>query len=378
MKILFIVNEYPPEVVAGTAMSTFHLAGHLGRIGHEVHVAVTARPPGGPRVERQGRVTVHRTKTIGLQGTRSLQRLLFLLRLAVGVAPDVIQGQALSCGAMAVLIGGLLKKPVLTHVQGFDLYHASALQRRIELRTALKHSAAVLAVTEDLKARAAEISGRADIVVMPHGLELEPDLEIETENIRRQAGGGRPRRTILFVGQLHERKGLPELLSAVKMIRAGRADVRLALIGRGPLEGWLRDRVRSERLEDSVCFLGARPHRAVLAFMRLADVFVLPSREEPFGVVLIEAMSQGLPIVATEVQGIPSLVQEGFNGCLVPAGNAARLAEKIEWLLENREAAAAIGRRNREKALRFDWKRLAVRYDRIYAKLASPCRPGMI
>jgi glycosyltransferase involved in cell wall biosynthesis len=369
MKILIIVNEFPPDVIAGTALSTFYLSKHLSRIGHDVHVAVTVRGRNSPRVEQVGNVTVYRLNPFSLKGTKSLQRLIRLYQLASSIGPDIIQGQALSCGVMAALIGSILKKPSITYIQGFDLYHAGALQKCIELRTALKYSDCIMAVTDDLKAKAAVMSGRPDIIVMPHGLELDSSIDIEIDHLRRRSAHLLQHRLLLYVGQLHERKGLPELLEAMKKIHAEKPDVVLAIIGQGHLEKSLREHVRRENLGGVVHFLGTRPHSAVMAFMRLSDVFVLPSHEEPFGIVLIEAMSQGLPIVATNVQNIPCLVTEGVNGFTVAPGNADQLAEKISWMIENKDKAAAIGRQNRKDALRFDWNLLVAQYDRIYADL---------
>lgn len=378
MKILIIVNEFPPEIIAGTALSTFYLSKHLARIGHDVHVAVTVRGKHRPRVEQIGNVTVYRLNPINLKGTKSLQRLMRLYQLASSIAPDIIQGQALSCGVMAVLIGGILKKPSITYIQGFDLYGASPVQKCIELGTALKYSNCILAVTDHLKAKAAVMSGRQDIIVMPHGLELENGIDIEIDHLGREAADLLQHRLLLYVGQLHERKGLPELLDAMKKIHAEKPDVVLAIIGQGHLEKSLREHVRRENLDGVVHFLGARSHRAVMAFMRLSDVFVLPSREEPFGIVLIEAMSQGLPIVATAVQNIPCLVREGLNGFLVAPRNAGELAEKITRMIENKDTAAAIGRQNRDDALRFDWNLLVARYDRIYASLRRQPHDAMM
>lgn len=368
VKILIIVNEFPPDIIAGTALSTFYLSKHLARMGHDVHVAVTVRGH-GPRVEQLGDVTVYRSNPVNLKGTRGLQRLIRLYGIASSIAPDIIQGQALSCGVMAALIGRVMKKPSITYIQGFDLYRASVVQKCIEVRTALNYSTCILAVTDDLKAKAAAMSGRPDIIVMPHGLELDSGIDTEIDNLRQKAVDLLQHRLLLYVGQLHERKGLPELLDAMKRIHAVRPDVVLVIIGQGVLEKSLREHVRRENLGGVVHFLGALSHSAVMAFMRLADVFVLPSREEPFGIVLIEAMSQGLPIVATDVQNIPRLVRQGVNGFLVAPRNAGQLVEKILRMFENKDEAAAMGRQNKIDAMHFEWNLLIARYDQIYADL---------
>jgi glycosyltransferase involved in cell wall biosynthesis len=377
LRILLIVNEFPPDIIAGTSMSTFYLSRHLARIGHEVHVAVTVRGNRSPRIESLGQVTVYRLNPIPVKGTRSLQRLAALYRLARSIHPDIIQGQALSCGALAALIGNALRIPSITYIQGLDLYHATPLQKSIELKTALQAARCVLAVTEDLRGRAAALSGRRDIIVMPHGLEPADDIEPEVDRLKLEVSDLLQHRVLLYAGQLHERKGVLELLEAMKRVHARVPDVLLAVLGQGHLEKRLRQEVRRENLEGVVRFLGPRPHRTVMAFMRLAEVFVLPSREESFGIVLIEAMSQGLPIVTTRVHDLPRLIRQGVNGLLVAPGDTGGMAESIVRLFEHREEAAAMGRRNREDARRYDWRLLAARYDRLYERLQTHPHRGL-
>ena len=108
-KIMIIVNEFPPDVIAGTAMSTFYLSKYLSQRGSEVHVAVTMRPKNSPIVEKVAGVNIHRFDPIRIKGTKSIQRLFRLYQLACSIDPDIMQGQAISCGMFAALIGRVLK-----------------------------------------------------------------------------------------------------------------------------------------------------------------------------------------------------------------------------------------------------------------------------
>jgi len=366
---MIIVNEFPPDVIAGTAISTFYLSKYLSQRGNAVHVAVTMRDSNSPIMEKVGGVNIHRFEPIKIKGTGSIQRLFHLYQLASSIDPDIIQGQAISCGMFAALIGRILKKPSITYIQGYDLYHASTFQELTEIKIALKYSKAILAVSEDLREKAVDIFQRPDIVVMPHGLENEERIEVDLNNVRKESGFLSQDRIMLYVGQLNERKGLPYLIKAMKIVHEKIKDVRLVIIGQGSEEKSLREMVSQNRLSEVVHFLGVRQHRAVLAYMNLADIFVLPSLEEAFGIVLVEAMSQGLPIVATRVQGIPYIVKDGINGFLVPSSNDTLLAEKIIFLIEHRNIAREIGEKNRKDSLRFHWNHLVDQYIQIYSCL---------
>ncbi|MCX5835244.1 MAG: glycosyltransferase family 4 protein [Deltaproteobacteria bacterium] len=371
MKILIIVNEFPPDIIAGTAMSTTYLAKYLSKRGNDVHIAVTMRNKESPPLEKQNGVTVHRFEPLQIRGTRLLQRFVYLYRLVRTLAPDVIQGQAVSCGMLASLLGRLLKKPTVTYIQGYDLYHANRLQRMTEVKIPLRLSSTVLTVSEDLRQKSMEVFPRRDAMVMPHGLETEDLSGSVIEKVREKYPFLSKNRIILYVGQLIRRKGLPHLIEAMNIVREKVGNVKLLLIGQGADKDSLQDLVRQRNLTEQVLFLGAEDHEHVLAFMNVSDLFVLPSLEEAFGIVLVEAMSQGLPVVATDVQGVPSIVRDGVNGYLVPPRDEKALAARIISLLENARLAKEMGERNRMDSAQYRWEYLAERYMDIYERIRT-------
>lgn len=371
LKILIIVNEFPPDILAGTAMSTFYLSRHLADLGHEVHVAVTMKRDCSPVLEKSSGVVIHRFNPVQVKGTRTAQRFARLYGLARAIRPDVIQGQAVSCGLLASLLGKFLGKPSVTYIQGYDLYHAGPLQRATEVKFPLVHSSAVLTVTEDLRRIAMDVFPRPDAVVMPHGLEMESPSAAMLGQILEDYPFLSESRVVLYTGQLNRRKGLPHLIEAMSVLRTGPDDVRLVLVGKGPEEGPLRETAVRNGVADRIHFIGAVDHTRVIALMKAADIFVLPSLEEAFGIVLVEAMSQGLPVVASDVQGIPSIIEDGVNGYLVPAGDRLALADRIRHLLENEAIGREMGERNRQDSARYQWDGLAERYVDIYRKIQA-------
>lgn len=159
-------------------------------------------------------------------------------------------------------------------------------------------------------------------------------------------GDGRLR--LLFAGSLTQRKGLADLLAAVKML--GRHDVELVVMGTPVLPlRFYRRQFAGFRYEPP------RAHRAVLALMASCHVLVLPSIVEGRALVQQEAMSAGLPIIVTPNAGGEDLVEEGRTGFLVPPGAPDRLAEKIAWVADHREVLPAMGLAAREVAARKTW-----------------------
>lgn len=171
---------------------------------------------------------------------------------------------------------------------------------------------------------------------------------------------------LLFVGVDFERKGGPELLRAFEALREGRPGLRLVIVGCRPAVDTPGVEVR-----------GTLPLEEVRRCYEAADVFCLPTRLEPFGVAIIEAMHFGLPVVATRVGAVPELVRDGEGGYLSEVGDVDGLAAAIERLLADPAAARAMGERNRARArAEFTWPGVAARMaEHVRARLAPGSAP---
>lgn len=175
--------------------------------------------------------------------------------------------------------------------------------------------------------------------------------------------------TILFVGREFQRKGGETLLDAFRLVRERVPDARLLIVG--PADqvcdmpgveqlGYLRKSVPSEaaRLESAY---------------RSANVFCLPTRHEPFGIVVLEAMFHGLPVVASRIWAIPEMVSDGKTGYTVPPLDAAGFADRLAELLTNSERALALGTAGRNRAIeQFTWSSVV---DRMARQMTSHVKP---
>ncbi|MGR3377600.1 glycosyltransferase family 4 protein [Salipiger abyssi] len=151
--------------------------------------------------------------------------------------------------------------------------------------------------------------------------------------------------TLLFVGRLAGVKGVPVLLDAMAALKDRYPYLRLALIGDGPERAALEERAKG--LGETVVFLGYQSQAEVAKALAETDLFVLPSFAEGVPVVLMEAMAAGVPVIATQIAGIPELVTQWESGVLVPPGDAGALTEAIDQLLtsaDQRRVMGAVGR----------------------------------
>jgi phosphatidyl-myo-inositol alpha-mannosyltransferase len=179
------------------------------------------------------------------------------------------------------------------------------------------------------------------------------------------------RPALLFVGRLERRKGLEPLVRAFTRLKTDRPELRLVVVGDGPE----RDRCQAllpERLRADVSFLGRVDHDDLPRLYASADLYVSPALGgESFGIVLLEAMAAGVPLVASDIPGYRSVARDGAQGRLVPPGDVPALATAIGALLDNPALRAAMATEGRRTVDDYDWAVVARRAVAVYAEVAS-------
>lgn len=183
---------------------------------------------------------------------------------------------------------------------------------------------------------------------------------------------------LLYVGAVVPEKGTLHLVDAMTEIVARSPTASLVVVGAASL--WLRgseyeEEVRRRAEGLPVRFLGVRSHGELPAIYGASDIFVFPSVwQEPFGLVLCEAMAAGKPVVASRVGGIPEVVVDGETGFLVPPGDVPALAQAIGRLVSDRDLLDRMGRAASERARLFTWENTARKLDNVYDMILSAKR----
>ncbi|HWI74034.1 MAG TPA: glycosyltransferase family 4 protein [Baekduia sp.] len=147
-----------------------------------------------------------------------------------------------------------------------------------------------------------------------------------------------------FVGRLVPRKGALDLVKAAPAIRAARPDVRIVIVGDDPYDDEESEYAAAVRASEEVDHVGRVAGAGAAGILGHLDVLVLPSRQEPFGTVVAEAMAAGTPVVATRVDGLPELVEDGITGALVEPGDTAALAVAVLRVLQERTTMSTAAR----------------------------------
>jgi len=200
-----------------------------------------------------------------------------------------------------------------------------------------------------------------DYKVIPNGVDV--DFYHRAVPIARWKDGTR---NLLFVGRLEERKGLIHLLKAYRILRQGDCNCRLLVAGSGPQEREARRYVMTRRLQ-GVEFLGRVGDEEKAQLFRTCDVFVSPATgRESFGIVLLEAMAAGAPIVCSDIHGYKGVVRRGEQALLVPPRNAKAIAGALATLLANDDMREAMGRSGLERAQEYSWERVTAKVEDYY------------
>jgi D-inositol-3-phosphate glycosyltransferase len=209
------------------------------------------------------------------------------------------------------------------------------------------------------------------INVIPCGVDTEL-FQPRSQSVAKDLLELPPYPVLLYVGRLQPIKGLETLLEAMRRLPAR---ARLLIVGGDqdePENGhgdWLRERVAQLGLTDRVRFLGPQRQDRLPLFYAAADATVMPSYYESFGMVALEAMACGTPVVASRVGGLRTTVRDGATGYLVPEGDPAALADRLRVLLEEPDRRERLGREAVRWAAEHRWPCVAEKVCRLYAEL---------
>lgn len=311
------------------------------------------------------------------------RRLLFNLQLPAllrSLAYDLIVGFDLD----GFLVAGRAPAPYVCSVKGViaeELRHERGSVRRLlwvlsRLERANARRAPLVLTTSDYCRR---MIGQhygvptARVRLVPEGIDLARWRRL----LSAPGGPEREGQLILCVARQYPRKHVADLLHAVAALRPHFPGARLVVIGDGPEHPRLRSLADRLALGPAVSLLGAIPDDdAVVRWYRRAGIFCLPSVQEGFGIVFLEAMAAGLPIVATTAAAVPEVVPHGQAGTLVPPGDIPALTAALAELLARPQLRAEYGATGAAHVARYDWDRVAGRFLEAIAPMVArptPC-----
>jgi teichuronic acid biosynthesis glycosyltransferase TuaC len=215
-----------------------------------------------------------------------------------------------------------------------------------------------------------ELLGRFGISPVTIGYGVDPNEycpdPYQNEQLRKYKG----RRILLSVSRLTRSKGIELVLLALKQLISRYQKLDYIVIGDGPEKKRLHELVQTLGIQQRVIFLGNLSHQEVMEYMGLCEVFCLPSWQETFGLVYVEAMLHGKPVVGCRGQGIDGLIVEGKSGLLTEPRDVGSLINALDFLLDNSDAARRIGEEGRKLVLEnYTWETSARKCMEIYEEV---------
>ena len=284
---------------------------------------------------------------------------------------DIVHVQCVSSSAIYALESARrLDLPFVVTLQGELTMDATQLfqrspQARQMMRDALENAHAITGCSGQTVAEAQEFFGQ------PFGQRARTLYNgIRLADFQNVAPHPHPRPYILGIGRHVPQKGFDVLLRAYAQMRSEVSTPQmpdLLLAGDGVLHEELKKLSQKLKLDGQVHFVGRVDRAGAVALFKGSDFFVLPSRHEPMGIVNLEAMAAGKPVVASRVGGVPELVQEGENGLLVPPDDVGALAGALGKLVSDTGLRQKLGECGAQRVRRYDWDAIAAQYLETYA-----------
>ena len=248
--------------------------------------------------------------------------------LKKGWRPDVIHAHVFTAGVPGIMLGRIYKIPVIIteHYTGFPRHILSKLDI-LKAKFAMNRANIILPVSDDLGKHIQSYGIHNRFQVVPNVVNTE--IFYPESNINKRTA-----KKILLVASLEPKKGISYLLQALGKLKGRRNDFVLDIVGDGLHRSEYEKQARDLDIVNEVKFHGLKPKEKVVEFMRQCDFFVLPSLFETFGVVLIEALASGKPVIATNIGGPNEIVNKDV-GILVPPKDVNALAEAIDDMLDH-------------------------------------------
>jgi phosphatidyl-myo-inositol alpha-mannosyltransferase len=332
----------------------------MRRRGHDVMVLAPSREPGPhPFVTVVGRpVRIPFNGSVAPIGPSRASARRVRAELA-DFRPDVVHAHEPLVPSTAMFATLASPAPVVATFHAYAERAALFSAVAPALRRVWRRLAVRVAVSEAAAAFVARRFPGNGIRIIPNGAEVEAFAAAEP------AGGLPEGRRILFVNRLDPRKGFSVMVEAFAELAGRYPDAVLVVAGDGKerrAAGRLPPEARSR-----VVMLGTVTHHRLPPYHAACQVFCAPATgRESFGIVLVEAMAAGLPVVASDIPGYREVVRDGVDGALVPPGDPRAVAETVTRFLEHPEAARVFAEAGRERARRFSWDVVADEVEAVY------------
>jgi len=385
MKISYFTTHFPYKnkpsgegyPIGGAETVVENLANVLAQKGHEISIFTTSASS-KDEIEKYNGIAVYR---YGTNFKVASGRFSFgLLKNPVKYSTDLVHVHiSVPMGDIGGFLYAKRKNKPLIATTHFDMgsYKGIAIKSAYYFYTkliakVLSYADVVISPSENYINESKFIKKyKNKVVVIPNGINIEDfDIPYSKEECREKLAFLPSEKILLYVGNLEPRKGPDILIKAMPRILKNVYDTKLVIVGDGVMRNELNNLAEKLKISERVKFTGFVHKSEKVLYYKSADVLVLPSLYEVFGIVNLEAMACNVPIVASKIGGIPDVVKDGENGLLVPPRDSEALADAIIYLLKNKDIRERMGENGRKLVEeKYTWKKVAEETDKLYLSL---------
>jgi len=305
--------------------------------------------------------------TIGI-----IRTIVWVKKFAEEEDADLIYANNMLVKSIGAFAGKLAKIPCILHIRNL---HETTMEAMLYGRIARLSSVKVLISNSTASAVPLQKYAGEKIRIVHNGVDPGEYTGIKPGQLRKETSAGK-KKIIGYTGNIIPRKGIDVLIKASAEILKKNKNTLLIIVGRVPIGSSTNHQEKYEKLaeelgiRDRVIFAGFR--KDIRPSLRDMDILVLPSRQEPFGRSIIEAMALGIPVVASEVGGIPEIITDNKDGCLTPVEDTVTLSNTLKKLLKSKATRDRIGK-NARKTIenKFNIKKLSLDIQKIIEELLN-------
>lgn len=378
MKICLLSKMFPP-VVGGSGMYAYEIANALGERGHVVDVYTQSKNDSESLFEVHENVSVY-TITRARRYLVTFETLYYSIRARFGVdldEYDVIHGTLIPASTIVLTDRFTFDTPIVLTSHSFALKEVFAHSAEkpadyllkyvfhpinvIMDNVAARSADEIIAISEEMKEQLIERYriGREMVTTISHGV----DIDRYRPHNERHSAVSEDRLTLLFVGRLITRKGVD--LAIQSIATTDNPNVELLIAGSGRLENQLKRLARELEVVDRVRFLGYVPDEELPVLYSSADLTLFTSVYEGFGLVLLESLASGTPVIGPSVGGIPDTLEDGTTGYIVNR-DPTSIAAKVDFLAENPQKLYEMSDAARTAATDRSWNRVVEDVEEVY------------
>ncbi|MCS7365610.1 MAG: glycosyltransferase family 4 protein [archaeon GB-1867-035] len=371
MRIAFIVaSQMYPDNIGGAEIFTFRIASELSKRGYEVYIVAFE----GEKFKRKkiGNLILYGTASKKLakiikEKSKLLTRIMMTYHL-MKIKPDICIAVMLHSVIPAYIYSKIFRKKLIIRYSGGDVHLLLTGEKRLVryvkeylvakiFFTLIKDKVIQIALSRDMKRDLLKLGAKSDkIILIPNPIDKE-FFKIEPNYEGNVIG---------FLGRLIERKGIRTLIEAFKMLTEKFEDLKLILIGDGPLRKSIVKEIKNTKLESKITITGYKPYSEIPKMLEKLSIFVLPSHYgEGLSNALLQAMAAKLPIITTKIRGATDLITHGYNGILISPREPGKLSEAIEKLLKDKSLARKLGRNAYKTAQKYSMEKIVKEYEKI-------------